>query len=446
MSLVSLPPQIELFAGPLTTIGATAYDTLQLVQAAAWVADATSDKFFYDTALANYMLYYRTGDTQWLTRAEALATELADFASNPVNQDGSGRSAMAPRDYGTLGMAILYLRTGYANALAAVRSQAAGGLFYFSPFTVPSSRDARESAYALIAMLATTVLGGDPNNYSTGMATAINAYLDRQGVDESDAQDQANDGWQAVASLMPGDGCYIINYMQGLVMEAMILYDRVIGDSRIVPSVQRAVDWLWATHWQPLGGGPGSTKGTSTTSVTIGTGTKVFTTQAGLTIPVGQAMHIYRTADNTVGMVGTTDSYSSTTLTVTVTRANGSGTFTDWQVEQAAYPGDQTTTGVGTFQYGHPISDSVHHRSNRDYTCLMGMLVPAFGYLHMKGQGTVNKTNGDAILAAIPQGIFYTTKQFGEAFRSSPRYLGYVATSIDVLTAPRGAAALMGAL
>ena len=44
---------------------------------------------------------------------------------------------------------------------------------------------------------------------------------------------------------------YTLNYMMGLLMEALIMYDRAFGDSRIVPALQAGTNWLWTTQWVP---------------------------------------------------------------------------------------------------------------------------------------------------------------------------------------------------
>ena len=170
MSLVTLPsPELTLLLGPVTTMGATAYDTLQLAQANAWDAEAIvvtgEGANYYDGALVYYLLYYRTGDTQWRTRAHALATAQADYVVTTI--DVNDETNQAPRAHSALGMAVHYLLTGYANSRTAVRAQAKGSARLFSPYgpVWPAGYfDPRESAYALIAMLATTVLG-DPVIY-----------------------------------------------------------------------------------------------------------------------------------------------------------------------------------------------------------------------------------------------------------------------------------------
>jgi hypothetical protein len=40
-----------------------------------------------------------------------------------------------------------------------------------------------------------------------------------------------------------------VNYMNGILMEALIMYDRGIGDPRILPAMRKAVDWTWSTQW-----------------------------------------------------------------------------------------------------------------------------------------------------------------------------------------------------
>lgn len=68
--------------------------------------------------------------------------------------------------------------------------------------------------------------------------------------------------------------------------------------------------------------------GTSTSSVAIGTGSKTFTTQAGLGYTAGQPISVINTTAN--WMTGTVSSYTGTTLIVTVTNTAGSGTKTSW--------------------------------------------------------------------------------------------------------------------
>lgn len=71
---------------------------------------------------------------------------------------------------------------------------------------------------------------------------------------------------------------------------------------------------------------------TSTTSTTIGTGAKSFTTQSGKQFVVGQWLLIVRQAVSTTWMLGQVTSYSGTALGMSISSTNGSGTYTDWAI------------------------------------------------------------------------------------------------------------------
>ncbi len=84
---------------------------------------------------------------------------------------------------------------------------------------------------------------------------------------------------------------------------------------------------------------------TSTSSVTIGTGTKTFTVASGLNLVTGDAVRVFNTGTVTNYMLGTVSSYSGTTLSISVgsltlgtgvylgaTATGGSGTFAAWTI------------------------------------------------------------------------------------------------------------------
>lgn len=77
-----------------------------------------------------------------------------------------------------------------------------------------------------------------------------------------------------------------------------------------------------------------STTSTSTTSNTIGTGSKAFTVESGKSYFPGQSVTIAHTGDPTNRMFAVVDSYDSGTgaLVVTSQAVEGSGTFTDWTI------------------------------------------------------------------------------------------------------------------
>lgn len=82
------------------------------------------------------------------------------------------------------------------------------------------------------------------------------------------------------------------------------------------------------------GQGSGRIVGRSVTTVTIGTGTKVFTTQSGLPLSAGQIVKVIHTANSDNYMDGTVSTYSGTSLTVSVSAVGSlaTGTWDMWVI------------------------------------------------------------------------------------------------------------------
>lgn len=83
--------------------------------------------------------------------------------------------------------------------------------------------------------------------------------------------------------------------------------------------------------------------GTSTTSISIATGSKVFTTQADKDFNPGTFLTITSDADPTNFVAGQVTAYSGTTLTVDVNAIGGAGTFADWTIQVSGRFGDNAS-------------------------------------------------------------------------------------------------------
>jgi hypothetical protein len=79
--------------------------------------------------------------------------------------------------------------------------------------------------------------------------------------------------------------------------------------------------------------------GTSTTSILIGLGAKVFTTQTGKFFNAGNFLLITSDADPTNYLHGQVTSYVGTTLTMNITDIGGAGTFADWTIRLSSVAG-----------------------------------------------------------------------------------------------------------
>ena len=80
------------------------------------------------------------------------------------------------------------------------------------------------------------------------------------------------------------------------------------------------------------------TQATSTSSVTVGTGSKTFSvTEAARGYAVGDVLTIHSGANAANRMTGTVTGYTHPSLSVSVTASVGSGTFTDWRIGLANF-------------------------------------------------------------------------------------------------------------
>lgn len=134
----------------------------------------------------------------------------------------------------------------------------------------------------------------------------------------------------------------------------------------------------------------------STSSVVLGTGTKVFTVPAGKPFQPGAPVRASSAADLTKKMDGTIVSYSGTTLTTTMTSFTGSGTAADWAITVTGAPGATGATGGVN---GGSLTDSLNEKRGVD--------TPAAGTLDIWGSGgnnfTLTGTTTITGFAAAPQ-------------------------------------------
>lgn len=88
-----------------------------------------------------------------------------------------------------------------------------------------------------------------------------------------------------------------------------------------------------------------ATTGTSTTSLTIGTGSKTLTTQPGKAWAVGAHIYVVSAASVTNIMIGQVTAYNSSTgsLTVNVVTSSGAGTLASWVIGLSAPQGSSAS-------------------------------------------------------------------------------------------------------
>jgi hypothetical protein len=208
------------------------------------------DSLYYDLPLVFYRIHYRTGDVVWRDHARRVATTWRD---HPGNRKIAGFLAKdwslwpelvnQPRCMGTIGLAVLALEAEDAEARAIVVNHArvleATYLYgNYQSLTDPIMPlgDPRECGYGLMALVAATLLGEDRRKPAKELLDHI---IERQRPDGQ---------WLCKDPAYP-DGGYSSNFMTGILIEALALYDRAIGDPRILPAVERNLAWTWSTQW-----------------------------------------------------------------------------------------------------------------------------------------------------------------------------------------------------
>ncbi len=209
-----------------------------------------ADAYFYDLQLILYRNYYRSGDAFWREKARSASASWRDYPGNQnmtkyLKGDWSLWSKLVnqPRNLGTLGLAIFALESKDEGAKQVVFDHATVlekswmyGEYQSLTNPVMALGDPRECGYTLMALLAATVLGEDHRKSAKDL---VNRILKTQ---------QPDGQWFSVDAAVPAGG-YSSNYMVGLLMESLLLYDRVIGDERILPTIEKALTWTWSTQW-----------------------------------------------------------------------------------------------------------------------------------------------------------------------------------------------------
>lgn len=114
---------------------------------------------------------------------------------------------------------------------------------------------------------------------------------------------------------------------------------------------------------------------TSTTSLALATGTKVFTIQTGKQFTAGNQVKIVSAADNNNYFYGTVVSYVGTTLTTTITEIGGSGTYADWTIALSGVKGATGSAGsVGTLQTAADFAQDTGTTSALNYGYKAGFI------------------------------------------------------------------------
>lgn len=168
------------------------------------------------------------------------------------------------------------------------------------------------------------------------------------------------------------------------------------------PEAVAKLEALWARVTEQL-------SGTSTSSLTVGTGAKSLVTQVSKQFAIGQSVRVTRTSNVAVWMQGIVTAYNAATgaLDVSVDTISGAGTFTDWTVALTGGSGPAgaaATIAVGMVTTGAAGSSAAVANSGSSAAAVFDFTIPRgdtglMGPPNTLAIGTV--TNGGAAAATI---------------------------------------------
>lgn len=145
------------------------------------------------------------------------------------------------------------------------------------------------------------------------------------------------------------------------------------------------------------------TNGTSATSLTIGTGSQTLTTQTGKNFTVGQKVLVARTsAPDATWMYGAIASYATATgaITVVVSTATGSGTYTDWTISLTGPISGIEQSDIGTAPNQIPLNQYLGDLAFQSADSLI-IRPPADSTPHLPGSMTFQLTNNTTLTIKV---------------------------------------------
>lgn len=173
----------------------------------------------------------------------------------------------------------------------------------------------------------------------------------------------------------------------------------MLSDGVIVAGYAKAQADVAAASAASALNAPG-TNATSTTSLTIGTGSKSLTIQTGKALVAGQTVVIASTAEPTSRMIGVVTAYDSGTgaLQVSVQQAEGSGSASSWNValnaQAATALTGSTSTSVSTTA---TLTTASTHVQNLTPTALGAAVILPAATTCVAGQTTFRLNNRSGI-------------------------------------------------
>lgn len=195
---------------------------------------------YYDGIRVFYQIADYTGDPAWNVCADKATLIYRDGYVIPNNGGVPGY-----RNFST-GLRLDFERTRNTTSkqAAILLSQNTGPARETTPleWSVTPERS-REVAYALISLIDAEALGEPRRARLAELVDLALRHVDQWFISQTYRASMSSDAPAARGQY------YIQPFMVGLTAQALIRYHEHTGDSRVLPAVKTAMDWLWTHAW-----------------------------------------------------------------------------------------------------------------------------------------------------------------------------------------------------
>ncbi|TMI76994.1 MAG: hypothetical protein E6H05_01940 [Bacillati bacterium ANGP1] len=199
----------------------------------------TLDQVYYDAERVYYQIADYTGDPSWLNCSQLAETVYRDQYVLPNNGSVPGHWNF------TTGLRLDAQRTADAQSktAAVLLSQHAAFATDGTPLAWTQSADySREVAYAVVSYIDAQALGEPLRQRRIDLVTQAYDHM---------AQWFVRFAWPGPWQQSPQETIRLAPFMVGLTAHTLIRDWEQTKDSRLIPTLRLAADWMWANAWIP---------------------------------------------------------------------------------------------------------------------------------------------------------------------------------------------------
>jgi hypothetical protein len=231
----------------LGSLASPARAELPIPELARWEANMVSygqthcyagslDHVYYDAQRVYYQIADYTGDASWTTCAQRAESVYRDQYVLPNNGSVPGYWNF------TTGLRLDFERTGDTRSKTAVVLLSQNASYaHDRPLDWTRSADlSREVAYAIVSYIEAEATGEPKRQRRTDLVNQAYDHMDQWFV---------RFAWPGPWQASPQETHRLSPFMVGLTAHSLIRDWEQTKDARLIPTLRRAADWMWANAW-----------------------------------------------------------------------------------------------------------------------------------------------------------------------------------------------------